>query len=108
MEPILNFQKGNTSIPVSLDIKETHLLFSPTIIIIVALIPVVLGFLLYAKNDISPLQNEDGNRIPTGPRGIPVLGMLYNIFSFRKKLIHCLRLLSIFDEISGTDTRPLG
>lgn len=74
MDPILSFQEGNSSVAASLDIEGTHLPFIPTIITIVAFAPVVFCFLMYAKSDLFTLQNGDGNRIPSGPRGIPILG----------------------------------
>ncbi|KUJ15845.1 cytochrome P450 [Mollisia scopiformis] len=51
-----------------------HLVFNSIIISLISLLPAIICYLLYISIDPLSLQDEHGNKISSGPRGIPILG----------------------------------
>lgn len=78
MDPILNSPESHASAPYILStlsgVDDSRLPLSTVITSIVAFILTALCFLMYAGNDPFAIQDENGNKIPSGPRGIPILG----------------------------------
>ncbi len=78
MDTILNSPEGHASAPHILSplsgIDDSRLPLSTVITSIVAFILAALCFLMYAGNDPFEIRDENGNEIPSGPPGIPILG----------------------------------
>jgi hypothetical protein len=83
MELSANFHYASLSIPELVNLSFLHnygLLFWLLII-------TVLTLVIYTVLSYLPQRDADGNPIPKGPRGLPILGVLIPITSYAKHVI---------------------
>lgn len=78
MDTILNFSEGHASAPHFISslssTDDSRFPLRTVLIIITAFIVAIVGFLEYAGIGPFKIRDKNGNKIPSGPRGIPIFG----------------------------------